>query len=204
MMALAAALLCAPPPALEYFPLTVGTKWTYESVAGVARSTFTDEVLPEVEIAGVKAIPVSTTLEGNVVGTVYYRVDDDTIHLVALSTESLLEKPRPVLITDTKERKWVSVVGIGDPEQKRMSKMDGASRPGRTREVLGERVPTYEVNAKTEVLEDGGTLGTVTQVAIYGKGIGLIEMNEETKIPGRTLKRTVKLISYRKGAVEKG
>jgi hypothetical protein len=64
-------------------------------------------------------------------------------------------------------------------------------------EFKGQKFETIEVRLEATMMESFGTPYKVTQVATYGKGIGLLKMESTTKLPKRTIKMSRRLVEYK-------
>ncbi|MGV3617582.1 MAG: hypothetical protein ACO1SV_19835 [Fimbriimonas sp.] len=185
---LAAAFTVTPPvvaPASDYFPLVPGTRTTYEEKTLESVVT-TDVVEAPVEIAGVMTTPVTTYQYGKRVNTAYYRVDADSVSIIAYDKANPLPTPLPILKMPGEAKMVWDFSGPGSSEK--MAEplaMKGESEFLKTeREVFGKKVPVLQVRM-TAVVGGGKAKEEIEQVAIYGKGIGLIETTSTTKINKR-------------------
>jgi hypothetical protein len=71
----------------------------------------------------------------------------------------------------------------------------GTAKPGSKRSWDGHDVDTIQVHVEAKVGEGKGGYD-VRQDMVYGKGIGLLETTEATKIQGKTVKKVLKLIKF--------
>ena len=111
MISLLAACLWSPPALSveEFFPLIPGTKWTYVSdVGGNMASTQIDEVKAPVMIAEKEAFPIVTKVSGRLVGTSCYRIEGDTVYMVAEAPTKPFATPQPILKYENGKTNWKS------------------------------------------------------------------------------------------------
>lgn len=197
LAALCATVLGGLTPA-DFFPATPGTKRIYQE-RGASSSETIDTVRARQTIRGNEYIPVITTVNGIEVRTTYFRLDRDALFIVAYAPQrpndplELLKHPVPVfkLPTDNKEARWQYDVSL----QKGMSDvhMEGTAKLGGKKSVLGKEVETLELKINATV-GAGPTQEKVTQNAIYGRGVGLIENRTKSTIGRTSVESVVKLV----------
>jgi hypothetical protein len=191
---LLAALAIAPaaPSAAEYFPLRPGTRMVYEEKS-LEASVTTDVVGQPVEVAGSAAVPVTTYQNGSVVNTTFYRVGPDLVSIVAHDKDHPLKSPLPVFkLPADRKSDWTFFGNIGTEKEPEGLSMKGEAQFKGEREVLGTKVPILEVRITASV-GGGRSKEDVEQVAIYGKGIGLVELTSITKIGKRKAASVLRL-----------
>lgn len=199
MITLLLAVAIAAPSAADYFPLVPGTKWHYEERVGRGVTIHLDEVLEPVEVGGHMATPIASSLNGHVYDTVYYRIVDDTVMLVAYDAKKPLELPVPILKVGDGRVKWEHVGETELANEPAALSMKCESAPKGEREVLGRRVPVVELKVDASVGGSDMTGIRNRQTAIYGKGIGLIEIKGEGTVGPRTTKFERKLVKMERG-----
>lgn len=193
---IAATLSFAPAPtfsASDYFPLKVGRRMTYEEKSLQSGMT-TDVVEEPVDVKGVMTTPVATYQGGNKVNTAYYRVDAEGVAIIAYDPERPLPEPLPVLkVAGTEKMTW-EFKGAGSAEKlAEPLAMKGESQVLKAeREVLGKKVQVLQVKINAFV-GGGKAREEIEQVAIYGKGVGLVELTSTTKIGKRKAVSILKL-----------
>jgi hypothetical protein len=185
--------------AIDYFPLAPGTKWVFREEAQFAEGTYSDEVKDPINVGGESIIPVETRQNGKLVDTVHYRVSGDTISIFAYDIKQPLEVPRPVLRVGTGTVKWeyagmTPFLGAVVPLT-----VKGASTPKGKRKVLDREVECLEVRFEARIGPPDKKPILSKQVAIYAKGIGLVEMQEKTTVDRKTEERKLKLVEFTPG-----
>lgn len=194
---LAATLSIAPAPvysAADFFPLKAGSRRTYEEKS-IQTSVTTDVVETPVEIKGVMTIPVTTLQNGTKVNTAYYRVDADGVAIVAYDPTNPLPKPLPVMkVAGLEKLVWEPWEGpsSGDKMAEPLSVKGESQLLKGERDVLGKKVPILQVKI-VATLGGGAAREQIEQVALYGKGIGLVELTSTTKIAKRKAVSVLKL-----------
>ena len=116
--------------------------------------------------------------------------------IVAFNNKETLISPLPIVRVPNGSSKWSymgETVMNGAPAD---VKYEGSVKRIGKRKFDGKSVDAIEVRLVATMLEAFGTKFTVDQVAVYGKGIGLLSMNMETKTPRRKIKMTRRLVSY--------
>ncbi len=180
----------------EYFPSAVGTKWTYSYVAGTLKTEYVDEIFPSIEIGGKPTVPIGTKGErGEFMGN-YYRVDGDTVVIVATDPKKPYPVPFPVFKLDTKKTEWkfsgvTSFFGDQVPVN-----LTGVSAPKGKKNLFGIDRDCVEVTLNAEILIAQGSTMKAKQVFTYAKGLGLIELESQETLGRETKKSTVKLIRF--------
>ena len=179
--------------AAEFFPLKAGVRLVYAEKSLQTAET-TDRVGEPVEIAGVMTTPVETFQNGLLVNRTYYRVNAAGVDIIATSKEAPLPQPVPILrLPVDKKATWSFFGPLNADKQAEPVQMSGESQLKGEREVLGQRVPVLEVRTKAAV-GGGRAQEESEQIALYGKGIGLIELTSITKIGKRKATSTLKLL----------
>lgn len=204
MMLLALAAAAIGPTPAEFFPLIKGTRLTYEENS-VQRTITVDEVQAPKTISGIIVTPVITTVDGRTINTTYYRVDSTRIEIVATEpppkpgqkpadSPTPLPMPLPVLeLGSGASSKWSFYGPASADQQAEPLRMDGEARLKGERNVLGKTVPILEVRTNATV-GGGRAQERVEQTAIYGKGIGLVELVSKTQVSRRSVTSTLRLV----------
>ena len=194
------ALVAAPTLTLEeakdYFPLNPGDKWVYEQRGDEGSMRVTDTVGEQTILDEFECIPVITTRRNQELDRVYYYMDKDEVKIVAFNKKNPLVDPYTIFRMPERGSKW-SHIGdtmMGDAPAD-LDLKASVKRVGK-KEFNGEKYDAIEVKLTAKLLEKLGTPFTVKQVAIYGKGIGLLSMEMETILPRRRIKMTRKLVTY--------
>lgn len=182
--------------AADYFPLQTGTRWTYRSESGGLSATQIDEVGPKVEIDGHEATSIVTKVNGRTVGTSYYRVDGDTVYLVAEDPKKPLVDPQPVLKVGQTKQDWsfggqTSFMGAGATID-----LKGTSTAPKARKVLDRQVDSIEVRLDMKVATSEALGMNGRQTSVYAKGIGLVELQSEQTVGKQKSKSTLRLIKF--------
>lgn len=187
--------------AADFFPLVTGTRRTYEEKAKDT-SQNVDQVGPTVQIKGVDAIPIITQVNGQTVTTTFYRVDGDTVYLIANDMDHPLPKPLPILQVGDKPMQWDYSGLAGTDKWAEAISMKGSSRMLGEKMVLGKKVPVLEVKLVTTM---GPSMAReiIEQTATYAKGIGLVELSSKTTVGKRSATNQLRLIKVEE-AVARG
>jgi len=185
--------------AADYFPLAPGTKWVYQETTKGAIGIVTDEVKPPELVGEESAFPIETRQEGVVLDKVYYRMTPDAVLIVAYDAKKPLESPRPAFRIGNEKLNWtyvgtVSVMGDSVPVT-----VKGVSTPKGKRKVLDRDVECIEVLLEARMGGSGPGGMETKQTAIYGKGIGLVEMTSRNKAGRRTEESKLKLLEFTPG-----
>ncbi len=192
-LAIASALVS---PASDYFPLVPGTKWTYQESGERTKFMIVDEVKAPSAIGGRQAFPIVSTLDGRLLETRYYRIEGDTVLLVAFDKQKPLTVPHPILKVGDHKTVWefTGVTPFMNSLAEFAFKAD-SERKGK-RSILGREAECVEVRINGIVDGGGGTKLESRQTAVYAKGIGLVEMRERRVIARNTVESTVRLVQF--------
>ncbi|MEQ1822512.1 MAG: hypothetical protein ABL949_08380 [Fimbriimonadaceae bacterium] len=177
------------PRAAAFFGLVPGLKRSYMTTQDKSALETIEEVMPGRMIDQQGVVPVVTTSSGKKLDTNFFSYDDDGVYHYAIFDESKVLPLRAILKESNKETKWswrfqdtgANVV------------MTCVSRPGAKRTIQGKEVETL-------TLEVSGTMGEdvlavkLSQVAVYGYQVGLIEMKEIQQTKRTKTQREVKLV----------
>ena len=198
LTALAALVVTAPIEGIgDYFPLNPGDQWIYSEEAEVMTVRTVDTVGDAVEINGKKVYPMITSSDEKEVDRVYYWVGEGTVQVVAFKKEEPLLSPYAILKSPDLSDKWSH---RGETFMQGMPadlKLEGRVKKVSPVEFDGRKVEALEVRLEATILEEFGTKITVTQVATYGKGVGLIKMESTSKLPRKSVKSARRLTSYK-------
>ena len=194
---LAAALLG--PSAAEFFPLEVGTKWHYEERVARRATLHRDEVLAPVMVGEKMATPIASSLQGHVYDTLYYRVEGDTVYLVAYDPKKPLSMPIPILKVGNARMKWDYSGETELANEPALLTMKCESAPKGVRAVLAIDREIMELKVDATVGGSAVTGIQNRQTALYAKGVGLVEIHGEGKVGTTTTKFERKLIKFEPG-----
>jgi len=183
----------------DFFPLNPGTKWTYEDGSGLQMS---EEVGEPIDIGkGVMAFPKYSSTTRNRTAAALYRTEENSAELVGFIDKSrkeplsLFAPPQPILRVASGRADWQFSTEIPSSQGPVLQLVKGDSNKGSKRKVLDREVDTLVVHVFTQIGNDLNGV-RIQQDAIYGKGIGLIEMTEATKAQGQTVKKVLKLVKF--------
>lgn len=178
--------------ASAYFPTKTGTTWTYSEQAGRSHEVFTDRVGKPAKLVDTEAVPFTTESHGQVSEPTYYLVQGDTVFVVFKSfTKREVEgvtvrDPKtyqyPILKVGDKRETWEFVGKTEFMKTVADMVLKGNSRPVGKRKVLGKEVECIEVVLDVMYGAAGEPPVKSYQKSIYGKGFGLIEMEQTTTV----------------------
>jgi hypothetical protein len=180
----------------DYFPLQPGTKWDCQETAGMMSFTTRHVVGDPVEIDGKQATPIISTHQGKEFVRTYYRIEGDSVLIVAYDAKKPLGSPTPILKLGKGSVKWEFTgdsVMIHEPIG---ISMKGESSTPKKRSVLGQETEAIEVRLNGILGSDAGTAVKTNQVAYYAKGIGLVEMQSESTVGKTKSKTSLKLVRF--------
>lgn len=176
----------------EFFPIAAGTVWTYETSGedSVVTSKMTAGA-PET-IGGEEAIPFVTTVLAQKVETIYYRVSPDAVSIVGYDPKTPFRQARPLLMAEHKGSKWTYEADeSGIP-----LKMECSTSIKKPRRVLDQTVDVLELKVTATLGAKGPSAMEMKQTALYGKGIGLFEIQEERKAGKVKAQRQIRLVQF--------
>lgn len=182
----------APSPA-DFFPLVAGTRRTYEERSNVSAVSVDEVGAPMDFETGGKAIPVTTREGGREISKMFYRIEGDTLYVVASDPKHPLPQPFPILQIKGEKTNWVYSGPSDDTKYAETVSMTGESRLLPPRDVLGKKLPVLEVKLSTTV-GAGNAQEKSDVVATYAKGVGLIQATTKTKVGKHSATNELKLV----------
>lgn len=200
-LCLASVLLAPPPGPPDYFPVQAGTTWTYEDESDGRKQTFTDKTLGPVKIGDRTAYPIESTGGGAPRQITYYAFEGDAVLMLGSDPKKPLTSPYAILRVTSKRTDWTysgQTPFYNDPAPMTL-RAEAAPKGERT--VLGRKVAVIEV-VLDAVVGGGETSVKNRQVALYGRGIGLIELRETARIGSNKYERTRRLTAFEPGPAE--
>ena len=174
-----------------YFPLDRGAKWTYMREANGSRGQFVQVAGAEKQIGADRAIPIEPQIPG--VMPAFYALKNGAVYVVAYDYLVPLVPPRMVFRASAATEKW----SWDAVEHTMYIHMDAESAPVGIRKVLGEDRDVIQVKMVAQVSATNSKW-TETQIALYAKGIGLYEMQDESSGEMKS-KVTLTLTSFEPG-----
>lgn len=190
ILALAASVAIASEIA-AFFPTAAGTSWTFETEAEGTKVTSKMTAGSPITVGDAEAVPFVTKVLSQTVETIFYRVTEDSVLVVAYDPKAPFASPRPVLKYAEKGAVWT----IETEEQGMPLKMSCTTAKRRSRKVLDQTVETLELKVDA-VLGAGDLTMEMKQTAVYGRGVGLVEIQEERKVGKTKHKRSIRLVQY--------
>jgi hypothetical protein len=157
--------------------------------------------MPEVELDGGQSAVAIATTNGTLRSTELFKVDGDTVMRIGFYSPSkkppveLMPSPQAVLRIGNPKAEWTFTDSTFGPNGPIAVQIKSTSNLGKTKSVLDRAVDTLLVH--TVVKYGGGKAGMETvRDTTYGKGLGMIETTEATKVEGKTVKRMLKLVKF--------
>jgi hypothetical protein len=182
----------------DYFPVAVGTKWTYEDQDGRQLVQEIDEPM-ELE-GGSTAIVRSKYAGGRKLGAELFRTDGESVLLIGFHNPAkkppvdMLTSPQTILRLGNPRAEWSYTDQVFGGNGPVAVQVKSDSNKAGSRKVLDRSVDTVLVHT---VIKYGGKNGfEQRQDMVFGKGIGLVEATEATKVQGKTVKKVLKLIKF--------
>lgn len=192
MIGLAIALLSAiQEVGNDYFPINPGVSMTYSDTAD-QDAELVSVMRDQTEVGGVKVWPVESLRNGRSVGITYYSIDSEAVKIASFSKTSLLTQPRPVFLKTTGDSRWTYEGFTTFRVNPAALKMKGFSHPGKPMKRGTKSFDTLEVTLDATIGVGPGSF-TTRQVVVFGKGIGMVRMDETAFVDGRKLSHTVSL-----------
>lgn len=180
----------------EYFPLQAGTVWTYETKMGKQKSTAIGRVETEATVNNEKATPVALYVDGKRVNVAYYKTTQSSVFMLAVDPSHPLNVPKEVLRLGNGD-KWT----WDGPEGDAVVHLEAHTAPGGSKSVLNRKVDTIKIEFDgTMTVEKTGVMLKMHQSAIYGKGIGLIQMDQEWTYDRDKLSQSMKITKFEQAA----
>lgn len=192
MILTALALAWAQSDAGEFFPAPVGAKWRYRVETETMNLTKTEQVEAPVKLADDEpALHFRTFQNGKAVGHTYYRVDGDTVYLMANAISRPLDPPRVVFQVGSTKKTW-NWRGV---EEGLPLTLSGFCESNGERDVLGVKRKTIKIQVDASWGE-APLVWKIRQDAVYAAGIGLVELSEVRSSGKSQVKSVTRLESY--------
>jgi len=197
LAALLLALAQDPVTAGDYFPTVAGTTYVYSQQAKETTS-LTWTIKAPTEIDSWQVIPIQTMADSAVVPTtLYYRVASAGVSMFALGSDGhRASDPQPFFELGNASGDWTFSGAVSAGDEPTSITIIGKTKRGKPTKALGRTVDTIIVT-RDSVLGNLDSALRVHQVLIFGKGVGLIEMNETSQIGKRKQSSILKLVEIR-------
>lgn len=181
----------------EFFPMKPGTVWRFEEKSGRSRFEVVEIANPVMRVGEVEATPIETRIQGQLAETLYYRIQDNRVLMVAIDPRKPFEPPYPVVVgANTDRATWNFETTTNYTPEPSPHRLQGEAKLGRSARVLGQSVETLEVKLTGTIGVDGPGQVRTERIARYGKGIGLIEAKDTTVMGSQKQVRERKLIGF--------
>lgn len=187
-----------PLTAASYFPLNPGDRYVYEEDYSGRKDTFVDTVGDAVVFGDTTAYPVTTKRGSSFQESVFYANDKDRTLVVAFDKDSPLASPYTILKVGDEGQTWSYIGETNLFDETVDLVIEGKSRRIGKKKVMDEEVECLEVTLTATVAPGDVTSIKTTQVAIYGLGIGLVEMASTEEMGRRKSVRKRTLIAYQR------
>ncbi|MBX3112178.1 MAG: hypothetical protein KF857_09230 [Fimbriimonadaceae bacterium] len=178
--------------AAAYFPTVPGTTWTYSEKTGRSQEVFTDKVGKPTKLLDKEVAPFTTVSHGRTSEPTFYLVEGDTVFVIFKSyikkevddqvVREATTYQYPVLKVDDKRTTWEFAGKTEFMKTVADMVLKGTSRPIGKRKVLGKDVDCVEVTLDVIYGAAGEPPIKSVQRSVYGKGIGLVEMEQTTTV----------------------
>lgn len=181
------------PDVAAYFPLTAGTRWTYE-VSGLNASV--DLAKSSIEIEGKQAVPVVTLREGKEIDPRYYRIEGDTVYLVAFEPLKPLPSAHPILRVNEKRSVWTynghtQMHGALVP----FSFKAQSNQKGK-RNYFGKDRACIEVVMDAEIEVLPGQVIKYKQTTLFAADVGWVETKTRQTVDRKSQETTIRLVRF--------
>ncbi|HRK22050.1 MAG TPA: hypothetical protein PLX06_09580, partial [Fimbriimonadaceae bacterium] len=127
---------------------------------------------------------------------VYYRAEGDTVWIVAYDEKKPLPSPRPLFKVGTGKTNWEYRGTTPFYEDLVPLEVKGTAEAKGRRPAIGKSVECIEVKFEAQLMAAPGMVLKSNQTAYYGKGVGLLEMQEKTTVDRKSEERKLKLVSF--------
>ena len=166
----------------EYFPLTPGSTWRYLFESEGVNIHFTSTVRDSVTYEdGTVATPITSVFGASGSESTYYDVTANAVSVVSFSKDIKLPSMYIILQSPDIGEKWTIRATTAMLGASAEMNLIGKVKKLKSRRFDGKSVEVLEVTLEGTIVEFGGILTETKQVAVYGKGIGLLEMKQDSK-----------------------
>ncbi|MBX3096963.1 MAG: hypothetical protein KF812_08880 [Fimbriimonadaceae bacterium] len=176
----------------EYFPTETGWRWTYREDAGTTATEVVDVAKGPREQLGRTINTFETLVRGVSQGEIGYNISGSDVQIAWTSGSDPLSTPYTILrVPEGNEATWSFDGGVPTGE----TMVERLQIKGKAKRIGPQKVLDFEVSDALEVTLDmrlgsGDIVTQIVQVSIYGKGVGLIQMKETTRLGRQTGQRT--------------
>ncbi|MCC7434562.1 MAG: hypothetical protein IT363_07740 [Methanoregulaceae archaeon] len=182
----------------EFFPLNPGDSWEYVTEGAGGAMRVVNRVQPKRPVGDHEAYPMQMILNGQVMGTTYYMVKDNSVYVVAFDIKRPFFEPRRMLTVEEKTVKWDYQL---EEDLMPVSVSNQATLRGK-RKVLDREVDILELKVEAILGDPKGVHEKLNQTFLYGRGLGMVEMQEERRVNKNSFKRKMKLAKFTPAASE--
>lgn len=172
----------SPALAADYFPCAEGTRWKYKDEQNGA--LIIDQAMAAVVINKLSATPIERTFSGSST-TSYYRMEGDTLFVVAYDIKAPLPDAMPILKVGDGRVEWKYNGQTEFVKTAASLATTNWSKPSGKKSILGQSVDTIEVHSTAIVHPSDQTEIQVDCVQIYAKGIGLVDQVQTGRLKGQ-------------------
>lgn len=210
MLTLLIAAAAIASPIEDFAPLTPGLKLTYEDELG--RQVMHEFSAPIDMGKGVMVTPKTTYVAGQDSVKELFKVDGDTLLLVGFLDTRVrkagegqppikpeptpLNPPQPILRVTAAKSDWQYTGEVATQMGPVLFTVRGDAARGPKRKILNREVETLTAHVFSKIGNDKTHAVEIRQDVVYGKGIGMVEMNTVTKAEGKTVKNVLKLVKF--------
>ncbi len=184
--------------AADFFPLTDGFRASYTRSTPLLTKV-DQQVGTAVPLGDGVATPVATYRDGKKVEEVFYRAVNDEIQIVAYDAKHILPEPRTFIKVGPGKSHWEFKGTTVFVKESVPIEIKGESHSGGTRKVLGKLVETLIVTLDATVGKPGVDAYSDHQEIIFGKGIGIVQLDETVIVEGQKHTQQMKLTGFEQG-----
>jgi hypothetical protein len=176
-----------------YFPTVAGTAYVYTR-SGEGTASLTRTVKPVVDVDQMKVVPIETKDDTAITAnTKYYRIvptgSDAGVYMFAVGADGhIASDGQPLFEIGDTSGNWAYSGASSTGDEPISLTMVGKTKRGKPMKVLGKLVDTIIVDSDSVLGHLDAPIRSHRTI-IFGKGIGLIEMDESTQYPGIKRKR---------------
>ena len=184
------------PTAADFFPTVPGTVRTYEQKGGEG---LINTIGKPLDMGGASAIPITESPGAGAGKTTYYRVEADSVTIIAYDLKAPLPTPLPVLKVGVGKVTWdfQGKTATGATGERMLAR--GESHLAGVRNILGKKVEVLVVYLRAAI--GVGVSGyTFEQTTTYGKGIGIVEQKTKFTLGKKSNESDYKLVSITPGS----
>jgi len=180
----------------DFFPVVPGTVRTYEQKR--TGEVLTNSIGNPIELGSMTVVPITEAAGSGSGSTTYYKVGEDDVSIAAYDIKKPMNVPMPILKVGVGKVTWDYQGSTGSGKDAERLLAHGEAHLAGQKLVLGKKIDILTVKLSAAI-GIGLSGETFEQTAVYGKGIGLIELTTKTKLGKKSAEVSYHIVTFEPG-----